>query len=630
MTALALAGAALLALGGVVTAFRLRPGLAVQAVGLTLLGVAGAGILIAGDGSNSLFREGLSPALGLDPLSSFFLALLALTGVPTLVYARAYFTSRTAAALCSPFLLALAGVLAARDVSTFLAFWELMTLVPAAAILVLRRDADVRSAVYAYIAITHLGGAGVWIALLVLAAPGELSAAAQTLVAIAALIGFGTKAGLVPLHSWLPRAHPVAPAPFSALMSGLMVKVALYGLIRVEFEWLGTPPRWLGLTLLAAGLVSALGGVIWALMQSELKRLLAFSSIENVGIVVTALGASILLTDPGWSTLAFAAALLHCANHAVFKVLLFLGAGAFERATGGLDLNQLGGLLRRMPWTGAAFGVGCLAIAGLPPLNGFASEWLILESLTHLVFDAPVGTGLAGAAALAGIAATAALALLCFVKVAGLVLLGRPRREEVSTAVDAPLEMRAALAVLASLCVIGGLVPGLLVVLLSGLAPGDVSFYTNAPGINLDGTGGLPGLPLLLALTVVTVVLVRARGSRRAAPAPSWACGQPVTPALNWTSAGFTKPLLLVLEALLRPRRQLEVIREGGIVQRIHYTRAIGSPTDRLLYRPVIRTALTGATVARRLQTGNVRTYAAYLLALVLALLALVRIGAFG
>jgi hydrogenase-4 component B len=580
VTALALAGAALLALGGIVTALRLRPGLAVQAAGLTLLGAAGAGLLVTGEGIGSRFREGLSPALGLDPLSGFFLALLALTGVPTLVYARAYFTSRAAAALCAPFLLALAGVLAARDASTFLAFWELMTLVPAAAILVLRRDAGVRSAVSAYIAITHLGGAGVWIALLALATPG---AATTTVVAIAALIGFGTKAGLVPLHSWLPRAHPVAPAPFSALMSGLMVKVALYGLIRVEFEWLGTPPRWLGFTLLAAGLVSALGGVIWALMQPELKRLLAFSSIENVGIVVTALGASILLTDPAWSTLAFAAALLHCANHAVFKVLLFLGAGAFERATGALDLDRLGGLLRRMPWTGAAFGVGCLAIAGLPPLNGFASEWLILQSLAHLAFDAPVGSGLAGAAALAGIAATAALALLCFVKVAGLVLLGRPRREEVETDVDAPLEMRAALAFLAGLCVIGGLVPGLLLVLLSDLAPGDLSLFTDTPGLALDGTGGLPGLPLLLALVVVTAVFVRTRGTRRAAPTPSWACGQTVTPALSWTSAGFTKPLRLVLEALLRPRRELEVVHEGGIAQRIHYSRAIGSPTDRLL-----------------------------------------------
>jgi len=612
----------------------LRAGLAAQAAGMALLGAAGAATLFRGESAGGGFREGVSPALGLDPLSGFFLALLGLTAVPTLVYARAYLRadpgSRAAGALSAAFLLSLAGVLVARDVSTFLAGWELMTLVPAAAILVLRRDAEVRSAVQAYVAITHLGGAGVWIALLALAAPGSLGATAQTLVAVAALIGFGTKAGLVPLHSWLPRAHPVAPAPFSALMSGMMVKVALYGLIRVQFEWLGTPPRWLGLTLLAAGLLSALGGVLWALMQQELKRLLAYSSIENVGIVVTALGASILLTDPLWAGFAFAAALLHIANHAVFKVLLFLGAGAFERATGALDLDRLGGLLRRMPWTGGAFGVGCLAIAGLPPLNGFASEWLTLQSLAHLAFDGPLGIGLAGAAALAGIAATAALALLCFVKVAGLVLLGPPRREECAAAMDAPLEMRAALVALAALCVIGGLVPGLLLPTLAALAPGDLGFASASPGLDLPDTGSLPGPALALALVVLVVLLARARGSRRAAPAPSWACGQPVVPTLNWTSAGFTKPLRLVLEAVLRPRRELEVSRAGGVVQRIHYSRELSSPADRLLYRPAIAAALRGAALARRLQTGNVRTYAAYLLALVVGLLVLARTGALG
>jgi hydrogenase-4 component B len=634
---LALAGALIVGLGGVLTALpgRVRPGLAGQAVGMALLGASGAGVLFGGEPVGAAFREGVSPALGLDPLSGFFLLLLALTAVPTLVYARAYLhsdaASRATGALIAAFLLSLAGVLAARDVTVFLGFWELMTLVPAAAILVLRRDAGVRSAVQAYVAITHLGGAGVWLALLALAAPGTLGATGQTLVAIAALIGFGTKAGLVPLHSWLPRAHPVAPAPFSALMSGMMVKVALYGLIRVEFEWLGTPPRWLGVALLAVGLLSALGGALWALLQRELKSLLAYSTIENVGIAVTGLGASILLTDPLWAALAFAAALLHIANHAVFKVLLFLAAGAFERATGGLDLDRLGGLARRMPWTGAAFGVGCLAIAGLPPLNGFASEWLTLQSLAHLAFDGPTGFGLAGAAALAGIAATAALALACFVTVAGLVLLGSPRTEAAATAVDAPLQMRAALVTLAGLCVVLALVPGALLPTLAGLMPGtEGGFSSGSLGLDLPGTGSLPTPALAVMLVVGTALLVRLRGSRRAAPAPTWVCGQPLTPALAWTSAGFTKPLRLVLEVLVRPRRELEVVRAGGIVQRIHYSRAVASPADRLLYRPAIRVALAGAALARRLQTGNVRTYAAYLLALVIGLLALARAGALG
>jgi hydrogenase-4 component B len=634
---LALAGALIVGLGGTLTAVKgqLRSGLTVQAAGMTLLGASGAGVLFGGESVGAAFHEGVSPALGIDPLSGFFLLLLALTAVPTLVYARAYLradaASRVVGALIAAFLLALAGVLVARDVTVFLGFWELMTLVPAAAILVGRRDAAVRSAVQAYVAITHLGGAGVWLALLALAAPGTLGVTGQTLVAIAALIGFGTKAGLVPLHVWLPRAHPVAPAPFSALMSGMMVKVALYGLIRVEFEWLGTPPRWLGLVLLAAGLLSALGGALWALLQRELKSLLAYSTIENVGIAVTGLGASILLRDPLWAALAFAGALLHIANHAVFKVLLFLGAGAFERATGGLDLDRLGGLARRMPWTGAAFGVGCLAIAGLPPLNGFASEWLTLQALAHLAFDGPTGLGLAGAAALAGIAATAALALVGFVTVAGLVLLGKPRTEAAATAVEAPVEMRAAVVALAGLCGVLALVPGALLPTLAGLLPGtEGDYYSDSFGLDLPGTGALPTPAIAVALIAATALLVRLRGARRAAPAPTWVCGQPSTPALAWTSAGFTKPLRLVLEAVLRPRRTLEVVRAGGIVQRIHYSRAVASPADRLLYRPAIRVALTGAALARRLQTGNVRTYAAYLLALVIGLLALARSGALG
>ncbi len=210
-------------------------------------------------------------------------------------------------------------------------------------------------------------------------------------------------------------------------MSGVMIKVALYGLIRVLFEWAAPAPAWSGYLVLAIGLLSALGGVLYALVQHDLKRLLAFHSIENVGIIALGLGASILFAAHGsttWAAIAFAAALLHTLNHAIFKALLFLGAGAFERAVGALDLDHLGGLLRRMPWTGGAFLIGAMAIAGVPPLNGFASEWLTLQSLVHLAIEPPLGLGLAGALATAGLAATAALALYCFVKVVGLVLLG--------------------------------------------------------------------------------------------------------------------------------------------------------------------------------------------------------------
>ena len=374
--------------------------------------------------------------------------------------------------------------------------------------------------------------------------------------------------------------------------------------------------------------------MLWALVQHDLKRLLAYHSIENVGIIVLGLGASLLFADAGnelWAAIAFAAALLHVANHAIFKVLLFLGAGAFERAVGALELDHLGGLLRRMPWTGGAFLVGSMAIAGLPPLNGFASEWLTLQSLLHVALDGPLGVAMAGAIGLAGLAATAALALLCFVKVVGLVLLGPPRRPETAAATEAPVAMRGAMVLLAGLCVAIGLVPGLVVPTLAGLAPGaDDTVLARHAGLEIPGTGSLPTLALGLALGALVVVLLRLRGARRAAPAPSWACGQPVVPALGWTSAGFTKPLRLVLEVLLRPQREIRIERAGGMVQHIDYAGEVPSLVDTVLYEPAIRTGLRGAAVARRLQTGNVRTYALYLLGLVIGLLALARVGVLG
>ena len=623
----------------------LAAAIAFQAAGIALLGVGGALILFGAPAFGAAFRNSLDPGLGIDGLSGFFLATLAMVAAPAVIYARGYLEgvarSRALVALGGLFLIALAGVVMARDPSSFLACWELMTLVPAAAILVRRSDATVRHAVFVYLAVTHLGGAGVWICVLALAHYGAIGdpaalaaqgASVQALIVVAAIVGFGTKAGLMPLHSWLPRAHPVAPSHVSALMSGVMIKVALYGLIRVLFEWAAPAPLWAGLVVLGLGLLSALGGVLYALVQHDLKRLLAFHSIENVGIVALGLGASILFASQGdatWAAIAFAAALLHILNHAVFKALLFLAAGAFERAVGSLELDRIGGLLRRMPWTGGAFLVGSMAIAGLPPLNGFASEWLTLQALIHIAFGPALGLGLAGALATAGLAATAALAVFCFVKVVGLVLLGAPRRAEAEAAVEAPPSMRAAPVFLAGCCVALGAAPGLLIPSLMELAPQPRSLAAE-PGLSIPGTGSLPSPWLLLGLLGLTWALWHLRGSRRAAPTPAWACGQQVEPSLSWSSASFTKPLRLVLESVLRPRREIEAVHAGGQLQSIRYRGEIPHLFDTLLYGPVQRGALAGALVARRLQSGSVRAYAGYLLALLLGLLVLVRIGAIG
>ena len=640
-------GALLLSAGTVAPFARAALGaaLTLQAAGVALLGGAGAAVLFGASPIGAGFRDGLNPALGIDGLTGFFLATLAIVAVPSLLYARDYLagvsSGRAFGALSGLFLLTLAGVVTARDPVSFLACWELMTLVPATTILLRSSDATVRRAVFVYLAVTHLGGAGVWICILALAHYGALSdpgalvaqgAGVQTLVVVAAIVGFGTKAGLMPMHTWLPRAHPVAPSHVSALMSGVMIKVALYGLIRVLFEWAAPAPLWAGLTVLGLGLLSSLGGVLYALVQHDLKRLLAFHSIENVGIVALGLGASILFASRGegtWAAIAFAAALLHILNHAVFKALLFLAAGAFERAIGSLDLDRIGGLLRRMPWTGGAFLVGSMAIAGVPPLNGFASEWLTLQALIHVAFGPSLGLGLAGAVATAGLAATAALALFCFVKAVGLVLLGAPRRPEVADAVEAPRGMRLGMVFLAGCCIALGAAPGLLVPSLMELAPQPGDLATE-PSLLVPGTGSLPSPWLLLGLVALAGLLWRLRGSRRGAPVPAWACGQRIEPGLDWSSAGFTKPLRLVLETVLRPRREIATVREHGLTQSVRYSGEVPHLFDTALYGPVQRSALAGARIARRIQSGSVRAYAAYLLGLLLVLLLLVRTGAIG
>jgi hydrogenase-4 component B len=639
--ALALGGGCV-ALGGLAATWsgRSGPPLAAQALGMAILGVVG--VVVAADGSTagSEFTSELRPALGIDRLSGIFLATLAMVAVPALVYAVGYLAEvrsrRAIAALTSAFLLALVLFLLARDVTTLLAGWELMTLLPATAILTAGgTDAGVRRAVFVYLAVTHVGGVGTWVALLTLADHGAiggdatLSTGTTTLVAVAAIAGFGTKAGLMPLHTWLPRAHPVAPAHVSALMSGVMIKLALYGLVRVLFEWLGPVPLWIGLVLLAMGLVSALAGVLYALVQHELKRLLAFHSIENVGIIALGLGAALVFRNRGnevWAPLALGAALLHTINHAAFKGLLFLGAGAFERAAGSLELDHLGGLLGRMPWTGATFLVGCAAIAGIPPLNGFVSEWLMLQTLLHLTFDQPVGIAIAGAVTVAGLAATAALALYCFVKVVGLVLLGPPRTPAAAEVEERVPAMRAGMLALALACAGLAAVPGVLLPALAGAVGDRVEIPVRA-GLEVPGSGGLPTLALAAALALLVALVRAARGSRRAAPAPAWACGQRSAPALGWTSAGFTKPLRLVLESVLHPRREIDRTEAGGVLQRVDYSGAVPHLFDTLLYEPAVRAALRGAAVARRLQSGSVRTYAGYLLGLLAVALLLAHWG---
>lgn len=645
MIAVALVAAVAVVLVGVLLAAAgaVRASLLVEAVGAALLALGGG--LALGDGASAGqgFASGIGLRVGVDPFSGAFLLVLGVVACAACLQASATVPAvgggraRALGALTGLFVLALAGFLCARDAILLLAAWEAMTLLPAAAILAYRPDDVALRTVFVYVALTHVGGAGTWLAILLLArygaladAPAPLPASTQVAVLVAALIGFGTKAGVAPFHVWLPRAHPIAPAHLSALMSGVMVKVALYGLFRVVLEWAGPAPAWLGYVVLALGAVSAAGGVLYALFQRDLKRLLAYSTIENVGIVLLGLGAGLLLQHAGadaWAGVAIAGSLLHVLAHGLAKGLLFLSAGSIDRAVHGLALDRLGGLYARMPWTGTGMLVGAAALAGLPPLVGFASEWLTLQGLAHVVLDGGDATaGIAAALALVALALTAGLAVVLVVQACGLVLLGPPRRRASREAVEAGREARAAGVLLG-----GGLVA---LAVLAGPVVDRLRAAIGAPGpedgLDLPGTGSLRPLALLLVLVAVAGALTRLRGRRVAAAAPTWACGQLVEPPLSWSGAGFSKPLRLILESVLRPRREVAVHAEGGVVQQVVYRGEVPNLIDQKVYRPLEQGALKGSAFARRLQAGSLGAYVAYLGGLVVVLLLLLRVGALG
>lgn len=643
-------GAALVAAGVLLAISRRTAGssLPVQALGTAVIGACGGAVVVQGATIGSGFEGGLglSAAVGVDPLSGFFLATLALVCVPALVHARGYLAgARHAAAITAMsgvFVLAMAGVVVARSVPGFLAAWELMSAAPAAAILLRSRDESACRTVLLYLSLTHLAGVGVWVSMLWLANAGAITdpsalagepAMHRSLLALAALVGFGTKAGLMPLHTWLPRAHPTAPGHVSAIMSGVMIKVALYGLVRMLFEWLQPLPGWVAPVLLAAAVVSCLGGVLYALVQHELKRLLAFHSVENVGIIALGLAAALLAGQHGHEAIAavaFAAAMLHTLNHALFKSLLFLCAGSFQRQVGELDLDRLGGLLRTMPVTGVAFLAGAMAIAGVPPFNGFASEWMTLQALVQLgIADSPGGVVVQAVLAAVALAATAALAVYCFVKVVGLVLLGPHRQRAAEQATEAPASMVAPVVFLALTCLAIGAAPGLVLEPLGNLSPfgplpGDVA----AVAPRVPGSGAFAPLAVLALVVAATVVLqaLRRRGGI-AAPSPVWICGQPRSARLAWTSAGFTKSLRLVLDGVLRPRRSVEVVGDATGVASIHHASEVPHLFDEVLYRPALRGALGASRRLRRIQSGSLRAYVTYLLLTLVGVLVVVRIG---
>ncbi len=595
--------------------------------------------------------------LDVDALSGIFCALVGGVAVLAGLYSIGYTggdhadgtgaSSRTAQALLPLFVAAMILVPTAGNVTTFLVLWELMALTSLVLVLVEHglRPA-VRDAGVWYGGMTHAGLIAILLGLVLFAAQAggesfdalraaELPATTRSLIFVLVLAGFGSKAGLVPLHVWLPRAHPEAPSQVSALMSAAMVKLGLYGILRVGFDLLGGGPRWWWLLVLVLGGLSALYGVLQAVVATDLKRLLGYSTTENMGLVFIGVGAGGMFAADGNRVLAsllIAASLLHALNHAGFKTLLFLGAGSVLRATGVRDLDGLGGLVKRMPATAALFGVGALAAAALPPANGFVSEWLLLQGLIHGLPGADTVVAVAMPLAVGTVALTAGLGVATFVKAFGVGFLARPRSKSAAAAHESPLVMRLAMMLAAAGCAVLALVPASIGPALARVLGALPTVSDGAPlrgGVTLH-LAGVQGQmsPLLLLLGLVIAALLAVALIRRGLPRRRslvWGCGGTrLDPRMEYTATSFAEPLTRVFDDVLRPQYDVNVTHHEEsqyLVASVEFRQRVDDRLEASLYPPVLTGAAKAGSVLSRLQNGSVHRYLAFgLLGLIVVL----------
>jgi formate hydrogenlyase subunit 3/multisubunit Na+/H+ antiporter MnhD subunit len=596
---------------------------------------------------------GLPFHLRLDPLAGFFLMVIGATAAGVSAFAAGYFRKGEGTPpglLCLEyhvFLASMTLVVVADDAYAFMVMWETMALSSFFLVIANHRIAEIRQAGYLYLLVAHIGAIGILLSFGVLQAntgdytfanvrAQHLSPFWASVAFLLALFGFGAKAGIVPLHVWLPEAHPAAPSPVSALMSAVMLKTAVYGLLRVTFDLLGAQVWWWGVLLLAIGLASALFGVVFAAVQVDMKRLLAYSSIENIGLVFAGIGLAVLFSAYGMkpmAALALTAALYHVASHAFFKSLLFVGTGAVLHATGQRSLGKLGGLVRFMPWVTWLTLVGTLASAGLPPLGGFVSEWLLLQSFlftpglpsSFLNMLVPIVAAL--------IALVAALSGYTMVKFFGVVFLGQPREEQLVHAHRAGWWERAGMVWLALGCVVLGLAPVEFIAVIdrvtrqlvaAGLAGAAASGRWLLVPVDIDRASYGPivfalGLAASFALAFALVRKLYHGRLRRAAP---WDCGYPwQTARMQDTAEGFGQPIRQIFEPFFRMQRELPSPFDREPCYRV----TVGDHFWHWLYQPVGDLVERLSRWIGRLQQGRIAVYLLYSFLTLIGVLLVVR-----
>ncbi len=609
--------------------------------------------LLSPDGRPSLLRLPLGlPWIGahfrIDALAAFFLAVVNLGGASASLFAIGYGKHEKSPGRVLPFYTAfLAGmnlVVLADDAFTFLVSWEFMSLSSWALVMAHHHDPENRHAGYVYIVMASFGTLSLLLAFGLLAggsggysfadmrnAPTALSG----LVLILAILGAGSKAGLVPLHVWLPLAHPAAPSHVSALMSGVMTKVAVYGFIRIVFDLAGPPTWWWSILIIPLAGVTCVLGVLSALMQHDLKRLLAYHTVENIGIIYIGLGLALAFSAhdmPAAAAVAMTAALLHVLNHSIFKSLLFFGSGAVLTATGERDMEKLGGLIHGMPLTAFTFLVGCMAISALPPLNGFVSEWLVFQAIL-LSPDVPSwGIKLVVPAVGGMLALSAALAAACFVKAFGVSFLGRPRTTVASGAQEVDRWSLAAMFVLASLCLLIGIIPAPVIDALAPavkmLVAARMPMQSAEPWLSIvpiaESRSSYNGLLVFVFITIATLAaieIIHRFASRALRRGPAWDCGFPdPSPATQYTAGGFAQPIRRVFSTLFDASEQV-VMPAPGDTGTARLTIRLRDLAWETIYAPVGNFIWFTADRLSHLQFLTIRKYLSLVFALLVILL---------
>jgi len=604
--------------------------------------------------------------LSFDALSIFFGFIILLVSIPSWVYSIGYMQGLYsggrilfAKILLLLFILEMFLVVFSANALLFLIAWELMSLLSYFLVTLDPHEEKASRAGLIYILMAHIGTAFMTAAFLIIysySGSFDLSAfketclilplKVKTTVFLCFLVGFGTKAGLIPFHIWLPFAHPEAPSHISAIMSGVMIKIGIYGFLRFVLFTLGVEELWWGNLVLVLAALSAAGGILYALMEKDLKKMLAYSSIENIGIIMLGIGGYMIfvkMNQPLLAVFSLAAALYHIINHAIFKTLLFMGAGSILKTCGTKNMEKLGGLIKLMPVTAFCFLIGALAISALPPLNGFISEWLLLQAL---FYGALAGATFAKMkiflALLAGILAlTGGLAAACFVKAFGISFLAVPRSKKTETASDSGWSIKAPMIFLTALIFIFGLFAGPVFKILTGVAAsvsglnnGAAAFTFNvlslAPqegsGVHLNNLL-LSGALVLIGIFVFSIFKVISR-EKSITYGKTWTCGYYSVNGRNqYTATGFSKPFRVAFSFILMPYRKMEKIRDSYYhVKSFKYEVHTKQLLNEYFYKPVINRIFRFAEWSRKLQQGSVHIYIGYIfLALVFLIIFLKR-----